>query len=115
MYLALRVAGFKRRSDVVIDSGFLSGSGFGFAFLQMLASVRLLSCDHKMATCSSQTVLPDSQLAENRIESLISRHSYKVIRKRVEQVLLEKYVLWGAWVAQLVKRPTSARSRSRSP
>ena len=28
---------------------------------------------------------------------------------------LKPAVIWGAWVAQSVKRPTSARSRSRGP
>lgn len=54
VYLAFHVVELKRRSDV-IDSGFLSGSWFGFAFLQMLALVRLFPCDHKMAASSSQT------------------------------------------------------------
>ena len=28
---------------------------------------------------------------------------------------VKKFIYWGAWVAQSVKRPTSARSRSRGP
>ena len=32
------------------------------------------------------------------------------------RILSQKYInVWGAWVAQSVKRPTSVRSRSRGP
>ena len=33
----------------------------------------------------------------------------------VSKIYKELIKLWGAWVAQLVKRPTSARSRSHGP
>ena len=33
----------------------------------------------------------------------------------LEGFLSRKDAIWGAWVAQSVKRPTSARSRSRGP
>ena len=32
-----------------------------------------------------------------------------------KNLILKTKVIWGAWVAQSVKRPTSARSRSRGP
>ena len=33
----------------------------------------------------------------------------------IEDKIIKIMKIWGAWVAQSVKRPTSARSRSRGP
>ena len=74
------MAGFRRRSNVVMDNGFLSGSWFDFAFLHMLASFSdmLFSVITKWQPVAPK--LQSSKYSSGRTKySLISKHSYRFI------------------------------------
>ena len=49
------------------------------------------------------------------VDQSVSASESRCCQGASKKAVVIKSALWGAWVAQSVKRPTSARSRSRGP